>query len=835
MNKLASNAVNRLSRLLSTHLLSAVTISFALGISFALACDCPLGQIFLLPLCIGGYALFAHLRKHPQATLLLLFFIASLGLVHGLLSGREPLSPHHIFQQIQEEQEVVLLGTLERLPGFNGENSTLVVKAHSLRLKEGTGFMSAHGLTQLRLKGPWPQELLPGDQLAIRAKLDRPYTFRNPGSFDYPTFLARQGIWITGRISSPLHIYRLPPDFTLWHQARYLPEQLRTKISSFLEQTSSPEVSAVYKALLIGDASGISPEIVEVFKKSGCMHILSISGAHLSILATFIFFSLYWLLRRSESLVLRYPVKKIAAALCLAPLTIYTLLAGANTPVVRSLIMVTVFMVALCADKRKSLFTPLALAALIILIWDPNSLFTASFQLSFMAVASIALVAPYVAGQAAEKKSRKEATLGHRLKNRLLSFTLAGLSVSVAATLSTAPLLLYYFNQFSLIGPVANLFVETLICFWSLPLGFLACPLIFVAPPAAALLLHLGDYGLILSLKAATFFSDLPLSTLWLPTPSPTLIVLYYAAILIALSGIVAGKRAVAFGVGSWALILLLFFLTPAEILKSWITTSEITFLDVGQGSATFLQLPSGKRLLIDGGGSESPGFNVGEDIIAPFLWQKGIRRLDGIVITHADTDHYNGIPFLLQRFRPDVVWVSDLAGHDKAYHQMLKDADRLGIPVKIPQEGERLITSGGAELVNLGNPEEPEGTKSNDRSLILRFGHVGSDNLSCLFAGDISDKAEARLVTANIPLQSSLLLSPHHGSSTSNSEIFLKAVNPKTIVVSAGRFRPDNFPALEVRQRCEELGIKMLITAEQGGITVTDQNVILPGKGKLY
>ncbi len=826
MLKPANIGVDRLVGFLSSHLLSAVTLSFGLGISFSLVCGCLLDWILFLPFGLAGCALFTHLRKRPRATLLLLLpFVASLGLVHGLLAGREPQASHHIFHQITKEQEVVLIGTLERLPGFNGENSTLVVQAKSLRRKEGGGFIGVQGLVQLKLKELWPQELLPGDQLAIRAKLDRPYTLRNPGSFDYPVFLARQGIRITGRISSPLHIYRLPPDSTLWYQIHYLPEQIRTKISSFVGQTAAPEVAAVYRALLIGDASGISPEIVEVFKKSGCMHILSISGAHLSILATFIFFSLYWLLRRSEYLILRYPVKKIAAALCLAPLSIYTLLAGANTPVVRSLIIVTVFMVALCADKKKSLFTPLALAALIILIWDPNSLFTASFQLSFMAVAAIALVAPHLANRAAESKSRKDFSLGHWCWNRLYTFVFAGFCISVAVTISTAPLLLYYFNQFSLIGVVANLFVEALICFWSLPLGFLACPLIFVSPPVAAMLLHLGDYGLILALKAAAFFSDLPLSTLWLPTPTPTLIVLYYTAILIALSGMMVSKRAVVFGIGSWAVVVVLFILPPAELFKSRITTSEITFLEVGQGSATFLQLPSGKRLLIDGGGSESPNFNVGEDIIAPFLWQKGIKRLDTIVITHADADHYNGIPFLLQRFRPDTLWVSDRVGHDPAYRNMLDNAEKLGVSVIIPQAGEQLITGGGTELVNLGNPVEPEGEKSNDRSLILRFDHGGSANLSCLFAGDISDNVEARLVADNIPLQSTLLLSPHHGSSTSNSEIFLKAVNPKTIVVSAGRFKPDHFPTPEVRKRCEVMGITMLVTAEEGAITFASQD----------
>lgn len=827
--------MNKLSQLLSTHLLPVVTLFFALGIAAGSKCALtgpPLPElVFLLPLLTGGCVLLAHLRKQPRAALLLLPpFVVGLGFVHGLLAARVPPDPHHIFHLFPQGQEAVLICTLDRLPGFNGEKSTLIVDIHSLRLQDSPDFITAHGLAQLKLKAPWPKGLMPGDRLAIRARLDRPGTYHNPGSFDYPTFLAREDIWITGRIISPLHIYKLEHKPSFLHQTRSLPERLRTRIAAFIEQTGTPEISSVYKALLIGEASGISRETLEAFKGSGTFHILSISGAHLSILATFLFVILYWLLRRSEYLILRYPVKKIAAALCLPPLALYTLLAGANTPVVRSLIMVTVFMAALCADKRKSLFIPLALAALLILIWDPNSLFTASFQLSFAAVAAIAFVAPLIARFAVPEK--KEESLLKRVKNRFLHFTLAAITVSLAATIGTAPLLFFYFNRISLLGPVANLPIESLICLWSLPLGFLACPLIFTLPAAATTLLNLGSHGLTLSLKLATFFNNLSFSTLWLPTPSPFLIALSYAAILIALSGGVVRPKVRMLAAGSWVLIVLLFFFPPAELLKRRITASEITFLDVGQGSSTFLQLPSGRRLLIDGGGSSSPGFNVGEDLIAPFLWHRGIKALDAIIITHADADHYNGIPFLLRRFRPKTLWVNELSGHDEAWRRMLTLAAELRIEVKIPRTGEQVFHSGEAGIVHLGNPADVKTAKSNDQSLILRF---EDQDLSCLFAGDISQDTESQLVNNNFPLQSSLLLSPHHGSSGSNSEPFLKAVNPQNIVVSAGRFRPDHFPAPEVRQRCNMLGIKMLITAEQGAITFTGKDVNFSVKSKFY
>ena len=492
--------------------------------------------------------------------------------------------------------------------------------------------------------------------------------------------------------------------------------------------------------------------------------------------------------------------------------------------------MVTVFMVALCADQMKSLFVSLALAALIILIWDPNSLFTASFQLSFMAVASIAAVAPLLARLALPAK--KEEPLSKRLGNRLLHFTLAALAVSLAATIGTAPLLLAYFNRISVVAPAANLLVEPLICLWSLTLGFIASPFIFVMPAAAALLLHLGATGLVFAVKIAAFFNNLSFSTLWLPPPSPALIVLYYAAILVGISAGYRNKPIMTISAGAWVGVVFFFIFPVAELLKGRINNSEITFLDVGQGSSTFIQLPTGKRVLIDGGGGmTSPGFNVGEDIIAPFLWQRGIKQLDAIIITHGDSDHYNGIPFLLQRFRPKILWVNERSGHDMAWRQMLALAASLDIAIKIPGEGEKLIRGGEAEIVHLGTPEKSTKTRSNDQSLVLRLAH---NNLSCLFAGDISADREAQLVEEKTALQSTILLSPHHGSSTSSSEFFLKTVRPRIMVVSAGRFHPDNFPAPEVRQRCKALGIKMLITAEQGAITFTNQDALFPGTNEL-
>lgn len=810
--------MNSFHRFLSFHLLSFFTLFFILGIAGGRRWQAPGQAVLLVSLAVAGAVLTAYLRGRPRFTLpLLLCFAFCLGFFRAGIALLEPLSPRHIFHQISREQESVLICTLQRLPGFNGEKTTLVVDLHSLRFPQNPAFITASGLVQLKLKEPPPADILPGDLLAIRARLDRPRPIGNPGNFDYPAFLAGEGIHIIGWIKSPLHIYHLPSSPSLLHRLHYLPERLRARIASFIDQTLPPEQGGIYKALLIGESSGISPEVLENFKGTGCMHILSISGAHLSILAGFLFLVFYWLLRRSEYLILRYPVKKIAAVLCLLPLTLYTLLAGAATPVLRSLIMVTAFMVALCADRQKSLFTPLALAALLILAWDPASLFTASFQLSFLAVASMIVLVPFLPALTLEP-DKPEGVPGRAAK-KILHYTGAALTVSLAVTIGTAPLLLFHFNRLALITPVANLPVEALICLWSLPVGFIAIPLIFLAPSMASLLLQTGAFGLGPAMKLTSLFNSLPFAGIWLPTPSPLLFFLYYGALLLLISGRAHSRRTWTAILAVWGMAVFLLIVPPAELFKGRITASEITFLNVGQGSSTFLELPGGRRLLIDGGNnSTTPGFNAGEDIIAPFLWHRGIKRLDAIVITHSDSDHYNGIPFLLSHFHPQRLWVNELSGHDERWAALLGLAGRLGIAVKIA-EPEEIIGSGKeAALVNIGNPLATSETSSNnDRSLVLRFAH---GPLSCLIAGDITHRAEEQLVADNPPLQSMLLLAPHHGSATSSSEAFLRAVHPRTMIVSAGPFHPEHFPAPEVRQRCELLGIALRNTADEGAIS---------------
>ncbi|AGF79834.1 DNA internalization-related competence protein ComEC/Rec2 [Desulfocapsa sulfexigens DSM 10523] len=818
--------MKRFGVLLRHYLLIALSLAFLTGIILQNACpSIPPPPVLLCSSLISLILLFGHRKTHRICIPALLLLAGLLGFLHAANSAKQSLHETTIASRITGEEDTVLIGTLHTMPLFDGKSSTITIKSHYLRLKDEKAFSQVKGLIQLRLKDTWPSSFLPGDELVIRARLSRPYRFGNPGGFNYPAFLDAKNIRTVGRISSPAHIHPLDHTQSLFHRIRYLPERMRLLLKQKIDNILPPQQAAMYRALLIGDRSGLNRAQLESFKASGVFHILAISGLHLSIVASVLFAIFYWLVRRSSFLMLRISSKKMALLATIPPLFCYALLAGFQTPVLRSLIMVVIFILSFCIHRQRSPFTTLSFAALVILLIHPATLFTVSFQLSFAAVASLILILPRLSSI-----MQRDTTAGNSDKKTnfftvLFKWTSAATLVSVVATVGTAPLLIYSFNRLSTVGPIANLFIEPLLCLWTLPLGLLSLPLLFISPSLGEWLLHTGGTGITAAAVIADFLAAQEYSTLWFATPAPTLIILYYLALFLYFMKFFRKTSLLLLSI-----VCCLFFFPPQSFFAKYSKESELVFLDVGQGSSTFLSFPGGRRILIDGGGSSSEKFNVGESIIAPYLWNKGITTLDAVVITHPDSDHYNGIPFILNRFRPPVLWINGSDGHEQTYQELLTLAEELKIRVKKPEENQILLAAEGAVLENITSPLHTESENyatgnrisSNDDSLILKF-TASNKKLSCLFPGDISSKVEKELVE-NVEgnrLQSSFLLSPHHGSKTSNSQLFLKNVNPWHIVVSAGSFRPLLFPSPQLRRYCKENDIQLLNTAETGALTI--------------
>lgn len=811
--------------LLNHYLLISLSLAFMAGITLQKTCSpVPLPPLFLSLVVLLSLLFYLNKKIRPLFIPILLVTVAFLGFLHSANLANQSLQKTHIFTKITQEEDAVLIGTLVSMPVFDGEKSSVIIKSRHLRLQHEDYFSKVQGLVQLGMKDVWPSSLLPGDELIIRTRLNRPYRFGNPGGFDYPAFLDAKNIKIIGRIGSTVHIHVLDQHSSWLHTLRYFPERLRLSLKERINTTFPAPQAGMYRALLIGDRSGLNKKQLESFKAAGVFHILAISGLHLSLVATALFVIFYWLAKRSQYLMLRISCKKLALLATIPPLCGYALLAGAQIPVLRSLIMVLVFILSFCVQRQRSAFTTLSCAAFLILLLNPKTLFTASFQLSFIAVASLILIQPKLIAILQTKDSQRSNILHHFFR-RIIRWITAALLVSLAATIGTAPLLVHSFNRISTVGPLANLVIEPLLCLWSLPLGLISVPMSFVSPSLAEWLLQIGVLGITLAMAITDFLAGLSFSTLWLPTPSLFLIFLYYLTLVFCYVSFSYQKSLLLF-IG----ICGLFIFPPLSFFERYSKESELSFLDVGQGSSTLVSFPGGKKVLIDGGGSSSKKFNVGESVIAPYLWYKGITHLDAVIITHPDSDHFNGIPFILRRFKPDTLWTNGNDGHGQEYDDLLNLARVLDIEIKQPGVNQVLMGAHGAVLLNISNPFLSQNsmapfriaTNSNDEGLILKFSGPQQE-LSCLFPGDISRRAEEELTkstTKNI-LQSSFLLAAHHGSKTSNSPLFLKSVNPRKILVSAGSFQPLLFPSPKLRSYCTERKIPLLNTADIGAILI--------------
>jgi competence protein ComEC len=828
------------------------------------------GLLFLLCFlfCIYKFKIQLH-STVSRALLGFLFFLLGI-LQYSQSQPAFPLVPNHIYTLIKHKQTATIEGILIEYPSvinISSDSATrLLVRVKALykaprdQNQKKQNYYRASGLVLLTLNGLLPEDIVPGNHFLIKANLSRIHTYSTPGSFNYKEYLANQSIFIKGWINSSQNIIKIHQAdsdvsasfFTTLH---YLPERIRKNIAVFLESTLQQPARGLYKAILIGDRNDVPAQVLNNFTEAGCLHILAISGMHMGLLALITITLFTWLLKCSTWVMLHLPTRKIAVGVAFLPLSFYALIAGGNIPILRALLMTSVFILAVFFDRPGNLINHILAAAFLILAWKPSVIFSASFQLSFSAVTTISLLYPLVYRflllgiQTVFTRPVNSTEIAAVMPGKLiykkvflivLSRLSAGLALTTAAMLGTLPLLLFHFNRFSLVAPVSNLLVEPLICFWSLLIGLAASLFIPVFPALAKILYAAGGSGLTFAAKICAIFSAFPYSSLWLPTPSILEITLFYLLLLIVIRALHYEGRSKRYSLILALLLLSLMVISPAVASltqKIFRTESSVTILDVGHGSSILLRLPGPRNILIDGGGSQNDRFNIGKRVIGPFLWKQKLDHLDAVVITHAHADHFNGLPFILTHFHPEELWINGSLSYDDEYGSLLELAGHLGIEIKIAKTDDILYRCGETRILCLhsgqvntdymckAEPDKP--LNQNDLSIVLRLDTAGG---SFLFPADISAAMAETLINEGRRLKADVLLAPHHGSSSSVSQKFIKKVAPEYLVISAGPSNSFNSPT-KFYNDLQQQGIKVLATSAQGTITFKAGK---PGSGKL-
>lgn len=816
-----------LFKYLNHYLLITLTVSFIIGLTLSFHypnASLPLSAVVII--CSIVLLLLLLNEFNERVVLLLAVCFVLTGYYHGKSNSSPFPKSGDISHYFHEPREAIVLGTLSRMATQQYRGQKVIVDV-SFLLLERSQMIPVSGQILLRIDDVWPGSILPGDAFITRGLFKKPDPVMAPTSFDYAGYLADRNIYLTGTIQSPLLINKIEPHTRGDYFSRffYAFERTRNTVSLFLSSSLSEEHASLYQALLLGDKSRISPELLDGFRKSGVMHILAISGMHMALLGFLLFSIFYFTARLSSTLILAVNVKKMSLLLCIVPLFLYTLMAGSNTPVVRSFTMSLIFILAFCFNRTKSHLTILSVAALVLLVANPLVLKTASFQLSFAAVASIVLITP--------KLLHYLPSLQHSATPRRIMITLAMrciqlAAVTISATVGTIPLLIYHFNQLSSVTLIANLVVEPLICLWALPSGFIGVILIFIFPYLADTVFHFGTYSLDIVTDFTLYLSSLTLSTIWVPDIPIVLILIYYGALLLLIAD--TSHRFRIFALPLLTISLALSVAPVTGITNSFRHTHSVSFIDVGQGSSTLIQLSGGRTIVVDGGATTTPGFDCGERIIAPYLWSRGIGHIDDIVLTHDDADHYNGISALLERFRPSRLWIPEFQSEKPGYNALISKARRRGVKIVTPQQG-IFISSEHATLSRIKTnqssmksnfPLDQVRYDNNDKSLIVS---LRTRDFSILLPGDISSDKERSLIQTDSRLEHDILLSPHHGSSTSNSPGFLTAVNPRYLIVSAGKSGKSLFPSSQTRKSADSMGIELLTTNRDGTIIVRGKN----------
>jgi competence protein ComEC len=419
--------------------------------------------------------------------------------------------------------------------------------------------------------------------------------------------------------------------------------------------------------------------------------------------------------------------------------------------------------------------------------------------------------------------------------------------LSVAIQIGMLPLLAQDFHRVSLIGPLSNI-PAVLLTGLIVPFGFLTLLSTFVWMRFAALLAKALGFCAGLLLATIGWFSRLPQVSYRIPGPPLWLVLLFFAVLIVlALSARAAAARlqnritrrplpppiasvewASAILLGALALLVASYPFSP-NLQRGKL---EVDVLDVGQGDSIFAAFPDGRTMLIDGGGlagsewvgGQRSGTDVGEEVVSPYLWSRGLKKLDVVALTHADHDHLDGLYAVLDNFRVGALWVGENDARP-AFKRLLAEAKSRGITVVHQAQGAESNWHGMLVDV-LWPPSSGFSAKTaNDNSLVLR---LSDGRIHFLLTGDIEEHAEEKLVEENAPLAADFLKVPHHGSKTSSTAAFLAAVAPRTAAVSVGQANPFNHPAEAVLDRYKNDGINLLRTDRDGAITaVTDGQTI--------
>jgi len=638
---------------------------------------------------------------------------------------------------------------------------------------------------------PSPLHLFVHDKVEVSARLLPQQSFRNFKRDSMTSYLKSQNIHARAVTKSPLLVERIEPGkkYSPLRLISLLRQKLQEKIEEHFPaaDTEHPLSSqgAVLEALLLGERFRMDPSVTQSLQKSGIYHLFAISGAHIAILSFFLFslFKLFRIPNRASYLML------------MIFLLFYAFLVEGRPSVFRATIMTLAFLLGKLIWRNVNLINTISISAFILLILNPACLFNVGFQLTFSATLTIILFFP-------------------RIIKRLprIPFKISEiLALSLTAQLGVLPFVVNSFNRVTFSSLILNFAALPLVAL-IMALGYIFLPLSFISSFLSQPMAQGIQFLVSLLIKSSRLLDGFSFISYRIPTPHLITLIGYFLFLyLLLLPSKIKRQKA--------ALILLFsvfFALLITYPFPSLSKNLRLTFIDVGQGESTLVEFPGKKKMLIDGGGFPEGTFDVGENVVSPFLWRKGIKRIDYLVLTHAHPDHLNGLKAIARNFKVDEFWEAFSPTESEDYTELKRILPKSAVTKRIFRGETHQERNVKIEVLH---PEQGElfvPSIRNDDSLVLRLSY---GRTSFLLPGDIGIDSERKILEYFSEIKSQVLKSPHHGSRSSSSEDFLERVAPRIVVISVGERNNYGFPNQEVLERYEQRGAEVFRTDIHGAV----------------
>lgn len=686
-----------------------------------------------------------------------LFFI--LGALWSAFHAYQTLNDR--FASEKQNQVMLIQGRIASLPEHQTDKIRFLFAPDSDQLPQHIA------LSWYTPSPPFPKA---GEKWQLQVKLKQPHGLSNPDGFDYEAWLFQQRIGATGYVKNNTNNQKL--SSAAWYDTQHWRQQLADKLSIVLADSPS-------RPLILGLTVGVRNELDQnnwqVLQKTGTSHLLAISGLHIGLAAFIVFFLWRWLWALSPRALLWLPAQQSAAIAALFGDLGYALMAGMTIPTQRALIMTATALIGMVSLRSFYLNHFLAASLFLILLHDPFAVLSAGFWLSFTAVFFILLTS----------SNRHPKVKGHWF------------NIHLWLCIGLMPFVVLFFQQTSLIAPVANLLAVPFISFVIIPVLFMAVVLISLWPTASQALFSLADYGLEWLWKFLEWLAALPLAS-WHSSHLPIFsigLAMFGAVLLLLPKGIPA----------RW---LGIFAILPSLLFKPGRPETDqmiVTVLDVGQGLSVVVETHQ-HVLVFDTGSYFSSRFDMGSAVLVPFLQSRGIEKVDTLIISHSDIDHAGGTRSLRKLIPIQQTFSSDtVAIHHSQPCIQGQQWQWDGIRFEILQ------------------PFPHQTGSDNNLSCVIK---VSSPAFSVLLTGDIEQPSEQLLVeNYGDSLHADILVVPHHGSRSSSSPAFIDAVHPRIASFSAGYLNRYHFPAEDIMERYQNSHIRILRTDQSGAQIFSTDN----------